>query len=715
MIITDMVGNDQPKEITVYFAVSAPNVRSGEYVFVTGSTPELGEWRASDALQLTLDEEKSAWTGNVSAGPGIIKFRYFSGYYLKSDNNAEPSLVISKWETFLSPRCLMPAVEEKDGVCKPNHCDEFGHYAGKCMLSGGWILTQSQSEILLRIHGSALRFYKNRHIQKCYRLKVAPLDLRQKQELVADDDFEDVADEHTDPGMPSYSSTDIAALSHDDPAYHDQDEDGNLFENGNDYFIYRTQSVAVEYLGFRIEVYGERDGKWEMIGMAYAMPSSFPGDFGKAALPILKKNGLPVGKIDVDYLFIHPLKIPHPDQLTNVSYRKHWKKRSTLEVGHRGMGNSYTKFAAARENTLYSLDAAAKKGADYVEFDVQLTKDRVAVVFHDFHVLVSVAKRTPSLLNLTCDADKRQIVDMHEMAIKDLKYDQLRLLHLDHVGHHDIDHKMTKVTGEINEADEFRPFPRLSEALMKVDPDVGFNIEVKYPMMQKDGLHECENYFGRNEVIDVILSDVLNHAGNRRIVFSSFDPDICTMISLKQNKYPVLFLCVGDTTRYVPFLDQRSSTSLTAVNFAAGTELLGVNFHSEDLLRTRVPVDKANQFGLVSFVWGDDLSTKETLDYFKKTLIVDGIIYDRIGEIEERRNVFLVERELKKGLFKASPSPTPSRAVSFSSFETANNNSDDSESSRTGSPPMPVLHMPSVGSLNISTNGLSVIQQSNVA
>ncbi|TMS33128.1 hypothetical protein L596_000904 [Steinernema carpocapsae] len=708
-----MVGNNRPNRFKVHFFVKATHARDNEFVFVSGSIPELGEWRPTDAVRLTFDTETSTWTHDLTLGPETIKFRYFTGYYLKSDKDSEPCLVISKWETFLTPRTVMPAVEENNGICKPTIPDEFGYHAGKHMASHGWIVTQSQSEILLRIHGDALRFYKSRHVHQTYRLKVTPLDLRQKQELAADDDADDVADELMDPVLPSYSITDIAALSHKDPCYRDQDEEGELFENGIDYFIFRTQSVAVDFLGFKIETYALCDGVWKNMGQAYAMPSSFPGDFGKASLLLLKKNGLPVGKIDVDYLFIRPLKKPHPPQTMTVSYRKHWKKRTTLEVGHRGMGNSYTKFAATRENTLHSLEAAAKKGADYVEFDVQLTKDKVAVVFHDFHVLVSVAKRTPSLLNLTCDADKRQIVDLHEIAIKDLKHAQLRLLHLDHVGHHDLDHNMTKVTGEINEADEYRPFPTLAEALRTVDPDVGFNIEVKYPMMQKDGLHECENYFERNEVIDIILSDVLNNAGNRRIVFSSFDPDICTMVSLKQNKYPVLFLCVGDTTRYVPFLDQRSSTSLTAVNFAAGTELLGVNFHSEDLLNTRVPVDRANHFGLVSFVWGDDLNTKENLDYFKKTLLVDGIIYDRIGEIEERKNIFLVEREVKRGLFKASPSPTPSRTVSFSTFEHIA--SDTSETSSSGSPPVSVLHMPSVGALNISTTNLAVVPLSNTS
>ena len=48
-------------------------------------------------------------------------------------------------------------------------------------------------------------------------------------------------------------------------------------------------------------------------------------------------------------------------------------------------------------------------------------------------------------------------------------------------------------------------------------------------MKMKDGIDECENYFERNMFIDIILTDVLTHAGCRRIVFSSFDPDICTL------------------------------------------------------------------------------------------------------------------------------------------------------------------------------------------
>jgi glycerophosphocholine phosphodiesterase GPCPD1 len=48
-------------------------------------------------------------------------------------------------------------------------------------------------------------------------------------------------------------------------------------------------------------------------------------------------------------------------------------------------------------------------------------------------------------------------------------------------------------------------------------------------MLMKDGTHECANFFERNEYIDLILKDVIEHSGERRILFSSFEPDICSM------------------------------------------------------------------------------------------------------------------------------------------------------------------------------------------
>lgn len=118
-----------------------------------------------------------------------------------------------------------------------------------------------------------------------------------------------------------------------------------------------------------------------------------------------------------------------------------------------------------RENTVHSLNKAAKNGADFVEFDVQLSKDKIPLIFHDFHVLVSVAKRNTNAAYLTTsdvvndflpgqedsspqqvnnraasvastasggvnDSPRKNSDDFHELAVKDLRLRQLRLLHV---------------------------------------------------------------------------------------------------------------------------------------------------------------------------------------------------------------------------------------------------------------------------------------------
>ena len=73
--------------------------------------------------------------------------------------------------------------------------------------------------------------------------------------------------------------------------------------------------------------------------------------------------------------------------------------KKQAQIGHRGCGNSfYNKNAkdeydhnlnsSIRENCLNSFIMAHKIGkADFVEFDVQLTRDMTPVVYHDFGLL----------------------------------------------------------------------------------------------------------------------------------------------------------------------------------------------------------------------------------------------------------------------------------------------------------------------------------------
>lgn len=72
---------------------------------------------------------------------------------------------------------------------------------------------------------------------------------------------------------------------------------------------------------------------------------------------------------------------------------------------------------AIRENTIASLKKAAASGADMLEFDVQLSKDMIPVIYHDFHVCISMKR-------------KREIdySEMLELPVKDLTLEHLQKL-----------------------------------------------------------------------------------------------------------------------------------------------------------------------------------------------------------------------------------------------------------------------------------------------
>uniref|UniRef100_A0AAF5CQW7 GP-PDE domain-containing protein n=2 Tax=Strongyloides stercoralis TaxID=6248 RepID=A0AAF5CQW7_STRER len=707
---------------TINFRVHYKKIKKWERMFVVGSIDKLGNWLPQNAVEMGVDkDDPSLWIAKIEIDKDqlteCISFRYFTGYYLLSEyNNNGRIVIVSLWESHIRPRKFILKLDDFNGIINVNGIHEFGVLEGKLLINHGWLVNKEQSEIYLRIHGEALKFFKVHHKNKLYYIKVTPFDLRYKEEYsyVSSDklipnwrqssfyfkitdsiDEESVLQENDKeilPQFPTFSNTDVAIISSDSPEYNDQPISGLLFNNKDDYFVFRTTTSSLENLAFRFDFFVKADNTvkairknpthpgYHRLATAICMPSSITGTIGDIIVPILAPNQIPIGQLTIDYFLIKPIN--NADQLQSMenTYARYWKKRKTVEIGHRGMGNSYTKKAVARENTVFSLEKAYKNGADFVEFDVQLTKDKIPIVYHDFHVKVHVAKKS-DYLNAECltrtsssssinslsgfmkKGDDNSEIDYHVLAIKDLKLKQLRLLHVEHK--ESTTDGSTQVVEMCDEDEDKRPFPTLIDTLEKVNTDVGFNIEIKYPLLLKDGTHECNYYFERNEFIDVILQDIFEHAKDRRIVFSSFDPDMCTIISQKQNKYPVLFLCVGETTRYTPFVDIRSTTSDNGVNFAYSSKILGVNFHSEDLLRNPEPKYRGDKFGLVSFVWGDDLNNKKNVDYFKYVLNVDGVIYDRIGENEPRQNIFLVAKEARKALLSRCGTPCVSKTHSF--------------------------------------------------
>lgn len=164
-------------------------------------------------------------------------------------------------------------------------------------------------------------------------------------------------------------------------------------------------------------------------------------------------------------------------------------------------------------------------------------------------------------------------------------------------------------------------------------------------MENMDGTRESHNAFEMNVFVDAILKTVLQNAKSRKIVFSSFNPDICTVLRYKQNKYPVLLLTQGVNTKYDQYLDQRTHNVNNGSHFAATADILGLSVIAEDIQRDPSQVELVKNRGQILFCWTDDQNNPEIVKYLKN-LGVDGIICDRIDENsakETKQSIFLVD------------------------------------------------------------------------
>ena len=133
----------------------------------------------------------------------------------------------------------------------------------------------------------------------------------------------------------------------------------------------------------------------KIVGRAVALLSSVRTNLGLSrtslqggvTLPIIESRSLNViGNIAFEFMTVTPFEHANMNIGPNSTY---WKSLITSRViGHRGLGkNEYgRKSLQLGENTLASFIAAANLGASYVEMDVQLTKDNIPVIYHDFLV-----------------------------------------------------------------------------------------------------------------------------------------------------------------------------------------------------------------------------------------------------------------------------------------------------------------------------------------
>ncbi|KAG5276915.1 hypothetical protein AALO_G00111300 [Alosa alosa] len=612
-----------------------------EVIAAVGSCESLGNWCYQKAVTLEpTEEDGTLWKKTITVPRGgVTSYRYFKGFFLENKSAGGPcQVIVNRWETHLHPRALNPTdanLEVNDG--------QFGFHNGTENVDSGWLTCQT--EIRLRLHYSlkpAVSITKKKFKKSRFRLKLTLEGVEEEED-----------DEEEQPSPSSATSWHkmattlefglITAGSY--KSRHSQPECGYALDP-TQWIEYSIQTMDPDNLELTFEFFEEdmsekvvqEDNHPGLVGTACLLSSFFAEsgkDTGLITLPIIYRNSRQtIGKVRVDYLVIRPIKDLQCDM--QASFSKYWRKRSTLDVGHRGAGSSHTaKHHRVRENTIGSFLSAANHGAAYVEFDVHLSKDFVPIVYHDLTCCISTKKKKDDKNNLM----------LFEVPVKDLTFNQLQLLKLAHSAAMTVnDHK----DDEEEEIDEHQPFPSLSQIFQSVPEHVGFNIELKWICQNQDGSWDgnLSTYFNMNLFMDIILSCVLQNAGKRRILFSSFCPDICTMVRQKQNKYPILFLTQGVTSMYPELMDIRCKTTQIAMSFAQSENILGISAHTEDLLKSMEFISQAQSRGLVVFCWGEDNNDHENRHKLREQGI-DGVIYDRICDDQmEQPNIFQVEEQV---------------------------------------------------------------------
>jgi len=270
-----------------------------------------------------------------------------------------------------------------------------------------------------------------------------------------------------------------------------------------------------------------------------------------------------------------------------------------------------------QENTIWSLAAGGAAGAEYVEFDVMLSRDGVPVIHHDWglrlpgasrirmpvtHLSAAQFTRLPAQV-MTNDVVTRESTVAAEAddglasraealarsrtlssagtasagtalaggvdsAAAGANTRRLAALGLDAVV------APADKAGAAAAAGVARDYSlgmrdglgTLYDVLTRVPTDTGANVEVKYPTAAEAaayGLRQPERNFFADRILDVVYAA----AGDRRIMFSTFDPDMAVVLARKQLRYPV-FLLTEAGTPPAPLPDARMNSLASAVAFA---------------------------------------------------------------------------------------------------------------------------------------------------
>ncbi|KVI09198.1 Glycerophosphoryl diester phosphodiesterase [Cynara cardunculus var. scolymus] len=278
---------------------------------------------------------------------------------------------------------------------------------------------------------------------------------------------------------------------------------------------------------------------------------------------------------------------------TGVDVSKNGKSFPKFTViGHRGHGmnilqSTDRRMKAFKENSILSFNNAAKHPIDYIEFDVQGT--------------VFEKRATDLTINeFFSYGPQREAGKEGKSLVRKVN---------------------GKIVGWDVESDDH--LCTLQEAFQKVNPCIGFNIELKF---DDNVVYEQDHLI---HVLQVIMKVVSENAKDRPIIFSSFQPDAALLMKKLQHRYPVYFLTNGGNEVYD---DVRRNSLEEAKKLALEGRLDGIVSEVKAIFRNPSVVREIKGSNLSLLTYGKLNNFSETV-HVQQLMGVDGVIVDLVEEI----------------------------------------------------------------------------------
>ncbi|ORX51055.1 ankyrin [Piromyces finnis] len=337
-----------------------------------------------------------------------------------------------------------------------------------------------------------------------------------------------------------------------------------------------------------------------------------------------------IGKLCLKIFSISPFS--HPSLEIGGKVQTYWKSTATTKLVNK----------SNQEVSNLSFITASSLSEEYMLLPIQLTKDGIPVVYSQWNIEYHGMKF--NIHDITFEQFKffgEKITSESSSRDKSntLKDNLLKSFNYESIENYSNIELINLI---------YKSYLSLEEILKTLSHRIGLNIEVGYPTESVRNKFNFELPYNINQTVDILLQTVYNYGDQRSIIFTSFNPYICTTLKWKQPNCKVFFgTCCGykinydqyhypnllycDNTEQEDIQTEKICSSLKeAITFARDNHLIGIFCEATPLIQRPILINTIKESGLFLTTFGkynfDPNAIKLQEKFGVDAVVINGIV-----------------------------------------------------------------------------------------